>query len=134
MGEYSRPPFALVTLDRVFGDHTEPGVTSASDTGFFRARTTTWAGKGTIRSVRGEAWLSRQVGDLKIAGSNPVVLTGLMRWDPCWYGLAAVNRPDAGSIPAAAAFKHANGRASQWAMAAAHIDGVRGVRGRHACL
>src|SRR6056297_861187 len=27
-----------------------------------------------------------------------------MRWVLCWYGIAAVNRADAGSIPATAAF------------------------------
>ena len=27
----------------------------------------------------------------------------MMRWGPCWYGQAAVNRSDAGSIPATAA-------------------------------
>ena len=39
----------------------------------------------------------------EIVGSNPTILTELMRWVLCWYGKAAVNRPDAGSIPAAAA-------------------------------
>ena len=39
----------------------------------------------------------------EIAGSNPAVLTFVMRWGPCWYGQAAVNRNDAGSIPATAA-------------------------------
>ena len=39
------------------------------------------------------------------AGSTPAVLTELMRWFPCWYGCAAVNRADAGSIPAAAALR-----------------------------
>lgn len=49
----------------------------------------------------------------EIAGSNPVILTGndhmthvrcrLLRWGPCWYGQAAVNRRVAGSIPATAA-------------------------------
>ena len=28
-----------------------------------------------------------------------------MRWVPCWYGCAAVNRADAGSIPATAALR-----------------------------
>ena len=37
-------------------------------------------------------------------GSNPATLTDVMRWVLCWYGKATVNRPDAGSIPAAAAF------------------------------
>ena len=37
-----------------------------------------------------------------------------LRWGPCWYGQAAVKRPDAGSIPATAAL---NGRASQLATA-----------------
>ena len=46
----------------------------------------------------------------EIAGSNPAVLTELMRWGPCWYGQAAVNRPDAGSIPAAAAFDKRKGK------------------------
>ena len=48
----------------------------------------------------------------EIVGSNPTVLTGasrtdndMMRWPPCWYGRAAVNRADAGSIPAAAALR-----------------------------
>ena len=50
----------------------------------------------------------------EIVGSNPTAPTRL-RWGPCWYGQAAVNRPDAGSIPATAA---RNGRASQLAMAA----------------
>ena len=36
-------------------------------------------------------------------GSNPTAPTDLLRWSPCWYGPAAVNRPVAGSIPAAAA-------------------------------
>ena len=41
----------------------------------------------------------------EIAGSNPVVLTLLLRWVLCWYVKAAVNRRDAGSIPASAACK-----------------------------
>jgi hypothetical protein len=28
-----------------------------------------------------------------------------LRWGPCWYGQAAVNRPDTGSIPVAAAIR-----------------------------
>ena len=40
----------------------------------------------------------------EIVGSNPATLTDVMRWVLCWYGKATVNRPDAGSIPAAAAF------------------------------
>src|SRR5687768_8286255 len=48
-------------------------------------------------------------------GSNPAALT-LLRWGLCWYRQAVVNRPFAGSIPAAAAFAN-NGRASQLAMA-----------------
>ena len=79
------------------------------------------------------AWESlgiRVLREHEIAGSNPAVLTlidcgksfvpvrrttpnnvvrhpiqtpGLVRWGLCWYGPAAVNRLDAGSIPAAAA-------------------------------
>ena len=33
----------------------------------------------------------------------------VMRWSPCWYGQAAVNRPVAGSIPAAAALRVESG-------------------------
>ena len=47
----------------------------------------------------------------EIVGSNPTVLTGasrtdndMMRWSPCWYGRAAVNRADAGSIPTLVTF------------------------------
>ena len=39
----------------------------------------------------------------EIVGSNPTILTDLMRWVPCWYGRAAVNRFVAGSIPATTA-------------------------------
>ena len=53
-----------------------------------------------------ESLVFRVLREHEIAGSNPAVLTDLMRWVPCWYGRAAVNRPDAGSIPAAAAFEH----------------------------
>ena len=55
----------------------------------------------------------------EIVGSNPTIMTDLMRWGLCWYGRAPVKRHDAGSIPAVAAFEHENGRASQSAMAAA---------------
>ncbi len=34
-----------------------------------------------------------------------------MRWGPCWYGQAAVNRNDAGSIPATAALDETEGQA-----------------------
>ncbi len=44
------------------------------------------------------------------AGSNPAVLTDLMRWVPCWYGRAAVNRFVAGSILASAAFAKRKGK------------------------
>ena len=46
----------------------------------------------------------------EIAGSNPAVLTSVMRWGPCWYGQAAVNRHDAGSIPATAALNKRKGK------------------------
>ena len=36
---------------------------------------------GVLEAERGEAWLSRQVGDLEIVGSNPTVLTGEELWD-----------------------------------------------------
>jgi hypothetical protein len=38
----------------------------------FDSHTSCWKQNET---ERGEAWLSRQVGDLEIAGSNPAVLT-----------------------------------------------------------
>ena len=46
----------------------------------------------------------------EIVGSNPTILTNLMRWVPCWYGRAAVNRFVAGSIPASAAFAKRKGK------------------------
>ncbi len=38
----------------------------------------------------------------EIVSSNLTVPIAL-RWGPCWYGQAAVNRPDTGSIPVTAA-------------------------------
>ena len=58
---------------------------------------------GALNSGRGKVWLIRVFRKHEIAGSNPAVLTDMMRWGLCWYGLAAVNRLDAGSIPATAA-------------------------------
>ena len=46
--------------------------------------------------------MGKNEGGLRPAAYSPVPHS-LMRWSPCWYGQAAVNRPDAGSIPAAAA-------------------------------
>ena len=64
----------------------------------------------------------------EIVGSNPTTLTDLMRWVLCWYGKAAVNRRDAGSIPATAAYE--NGRASQLAMAPrSNRDELHGLEG-----
>ena len=49
---------------------------------------------------------------LPFFGLPPSVLN--LRWGPCWYGQAAVNRRDAGSIPATAAFNfRALGRAAE---------------------
>ena len=82
-----------------------------------------------------ESLVFRVFREHEIAGSNPAILTGasrtdddLMRWVLCWHGKAAVNRPDAGSIPASAALT--NGRASQLAMAPRsnrdELDGLEG--------
>ena len=68
-----------------------------------------------LNALRFRTWESlvfRVPREHEIVGSNPTVLTGasrtdndMMRWSPCWYGRAAVNRADAGSIPAAAALR-----------------------------
>ena len=50
-----------------------------------------------------ESLVFRVLREHEIAGSNPAILTELMRWVLCWYGKAAVNRRVAGSIPASAA-------------------------------
>ena len=42
-------------------------------------------------------------------GNSPLRHTS-MRWVPCWYGKAAVNRRDAGSIPATAASRKRKGK------------------------
>ena len=50
-----------------------------------------------------ESRVFRVLREHEIAGSNPDILTWILRWVPCWYGRAAVNRFVAGSIPASAA-------------------------------
>ena len=61
-----------------------------------------------LNALRFRTWESlvfRVLREHEIVGPNPTVLTDMMRWSPCWYGRAAVNRADAGSIPAAAALR-----------------------------
>src|SRR3954466_11490779 len=53
----------------------------------------------------GKAWPIRLPWEQESAGSNPAIPTGCLtrrfRWSSCWYEYPAVNRGDAGSIPAA---------------------------------
>ena len=42
-------------------------------------------------------------GERRFESGHPDCLTRRFRWSPCWYGRPAVNRGDAGSIPAAGA-------------------------------
>ena len=57
-----------------------------------------------------ESLAFRVLREHEIVGSNPTILTDLMRWVPCWYGRATVNRFVAGSIPASAAFAERKGK------------------------
>ena len=58
-----------------------------------------------------ESLAFRVLREHEIAGSNPAILTDkTMRWVLCWYGKAAVNRRDAGSIPASAASYQRKGK------------------------
>lgn len=43
-------------------------------------------------------------GPMDLLKSLVSLLKPVFRWVLCWYGKATVNRPDAGSIPAAGAF------------------------------
>ena len=85
---------------------------------------------GTCRRTRGlGVWESLAnppasgAGERRFESGHPDCLTRRFRWSPCWYGRPAVNRENAGSIPAAGARRR--GRASRPATAPGSNPGER---------